>query len=433
MAKKSTTTKNLDTEVANELEKALDIDLSYEGGDLDMAASMADLEAQISQAAEELAQVGQTRKPAPAVRQAEPVSPPPSSSSRPSPQLRPIEPANSPQPGFSPANDDRQKDYRPLLHALNRRSSSTIYWVVAFVSLGWIAGAAALANTLFGPGVWQIRSLAQLMAQPGLIGLAVATVLPVILFWAFAAMVRRAQDMRLAAQSMTEVAFRLAEPENLAQDRVMMIGQAVRREVAAMGEGIERTLARAVELETLVHSEVSQIERSYTENEARIRTLVDGLGSEREAVVSHAERVRASIMGAHETLKEEIGAAEETIRSTILNASTNLSMTITNSGDTLVDRINASSMSIFDSVEGRLDSITDRLSTSGEAFASLLDTRIAKLTDSADGLTRSLTDLLDDRTAGMVSLLGGAARTLNSEFEAACKASNGPLPNVARR
>ena len=242
--------------------------------------------------------------------------------------------------------------------------------------------------------------------------------MPIILFWAFAAMIRRAQDMRIAAQSMTEVAFRLAEPENLAQDRVMMIGQAVRREVAAMGEGIERTLARAVELETLVHSEVNQIERSYSENEARIRSLVDGLGSEREAVVTHAERVRASIAGAHETLQDELGSASDIIRDSILNASTKLSMTITNSGDTLIDRINESGMSIFDSVEGRLDTITDRLSTSGEAFASLLDTRIAKLTDSTDGLTRSLTDLLDDRTAGMVSLLGGAARTLNSEFEA---------------
>ncbi len=128
----------------------------------------------------------------------------------------------------------------------------------------------------------------------------------------------------------------------------MMIGQAVRREVAAMGEGIERTLARAVELETLVHSEVNQIERSYSENEARIRSLVDGLGSEREAVVTHAERVRASITGAHETLKDEIGAASDIIRDSILNASTKLSLTITNSGDTLIDRINESSMTIFE-------------------------------------------------------------------------------------
>src|SRR5690606_16979433 len=154
---------------------------------------------------------------------------------------------------------------------------------VAFLSLAWIAGAAAIANLTLGPDVWQVRSFEQFIARPQLMGLVVATILPIIMFWAFAAMVRRAQEMRLAAQSMTEMAFRLAEPETMAQDRVMTLGQAVRREVAAMGEGIERTLARAVELETLVHSEVNQIERSYSENEARIRSLVDGLGSEREA------------------------------------------------------------------------------------------------------------------------------------------------------
>src|SRR5690606_25357325 len=118
---------------------------------------------------------------------------------------------------------------------------NTVYWVVAAVSVAWIAGAAALANTIFGPSIWRVRTLDQLLARPELIGVAVAAIVPVVLFWAFAAMVRRAQDMRIAAQSMTAVAFRLTEPENLAQDRVMTIGQAVRREVAAMGEGIERT------------------------------------------------------------------------------------------------------------------------------------------------------------------------------------------------
>ncbi|TIV63748.1 MAG: kinesin, partial [Mesorhizobium sp.] len=267
MAKKPTTTKSLESDVAAELEKALDLDLNGGEGGLDMVASMEDLEAQISAAADELAREGRSQR-------AEPANEPQAAKAAPQPkpaELRPVE-SRGPQPagftpapaGFTPANDDRQKDYRTLLHSLNRRASSTVYWVVAFISLAWIAGAGGLANLLFGSGIWKIRTFDQFFARPELIGLAVAAIIPVILFWAFAAMIRRAQEMRLAAQSMTEVAFRLAEPENLAQDRVMMIGQAVRREVAAMGEGIERTLARAVELETLVHSEVSQIERSYS-------------------------------------------------------------------------------------------------------------------------------------------------------------------------
>lgn len=78
------------------------------------------------------------------------------------------------------------------------------------------------------------------------------------MFWGFAHLVRRAQEMHVAARSMSEAALKLLQPEAAAGDRVSTLSQAVRREVAAMNEGIERTLARAVELETLVQSEVNQ-------------------------------------------------------------------------------------------------------------------------------------------------------------------------------
>ena len=65
--------------------------------------------------------------------------------------------------------------------------------------------------------------------------------------------------------------MRLAEPETIAADRVMTVGQAVRRAHRPTNEGIERTIARATELETLVHSEVNALERSYADNELRVR------------------------------------------------------------------------------------------------------------------------------------------------------------------
>src|SRR5262245_33772020 len=69
MAQKPTTTKNLDSDVARELEQALDLDLTGSDGDLDIAASMEDLEAQISQAADELARESGKTKVAPAPTQ----------------------------------------------------------------------------------------------------------------------------------------------------------------------------------------------------------------------------------------------------------------------------------------------------------------------------------------------------------------------------
>ncbi len=92
----------------------------------------------------------------------------------------------------------------------------------------------------------------------------------------------RSQEMRIIAQSMASVAMRLAEPEEIAHDSIVTVGQAIRREVAAMGDGVERALARAAELEALVANEVSALERAYNDNEVRIRGLLETLGHQRD-------------------------------------------------------------------------------------------------------------------------------------------------------
>ena len=112
----------------------------------------------------------------------------------------------------------------------------------------------------------------------------------------------RSQEMKLVARAVGEVAMRLAQPENFSTDAVLSVSQAVRREVAAVGDGVERALARAGELETLVRSEISTLERAYSDNEIRIRSLIDELVTQRESIVTNAERVRGAITGAHQNL-----------------------------------------------------------------------------------------------------------------------------------
>ena len=391
MAKKVRSSSKFDKEVARELENAIETELAQEpASSFENPASLEDLEARISQAAEEIAR--ETRADASSDEQA------------------PL------QPAFSPANDDRQRDYRAIVHRLNDRRSNRVYWAVALLTALWLGGAFLLANALLGQSLWTIRSVQALLAQPNAILLAVLTLVPIVLFWAFAVMIRRAQEMRVAAESMTELALRLVEPKSNAQERVMMVGHAVRREVLALNEGIERTLARAVELETLVQTEVNQLEQSYVQNQRRIRQLVDGLGSEREAVVLHAERVRTSISGAHETLKEELGAASEAIRDQISGASSSLAQSLTRTGDEFVERMNASGSSISTAIDERLSAITEQIASSGEAFASLLDSRIAAMGHSSETAARTLGEMLEERAAGIVSLLGDATRALDAEI-----------------
>src|SRR5437660_718447 len=104
-----------------------------------------------------------------------------------------------------------------------------------------------------------------------------------------------------------------AEPETVARDSIVSVGQAIRREVAAMGDGVERALARAAELESLVNNEVTALERAYNDNELRIRTLLDSLAQQRETLVGQAEQVRNAITNVHLDLSHDITSVSEAV------------------------------------------------------------------------------------------------------------------------
>jgi len=70
---------------------------------------------------------------------------------------------------------------------------------------------------------------------------------------------------------------------------MVTVGQGDPREVAAMGDGVERAIARAGELETLVANEVSALERAYSDNEVRIRALLQDIAHQRDNLVGQAE------------------------------------------------------------------------------------------------------------------------------------------------
>ncbi len=276
-------------------------------------------------------------------------------------------------PAFAPANDGSRRTPSAILKSLDGASLTSALRNAAIVSALWVLGALGLTQLLYGSAIWQAPTVADIVAMPGVVAIVVGTFLPIMLFFAFAIMMARAHDLRNAARSMAEVALRLAEPETIASERIMTVGQAVRREVSAMNEGIERTIARATELETLVHSEVTALERSYTDNELRVRGLVHELGAERDAIVNHAERIRSSIVGAHEQLKEELSLATE--------------------------------------------EISVRLQTSGEAFASMIDMRAATIMEKSDAAVTALGSLLAHKTDNMVQTLAASGMSLSSEFD----------------
>ncbi|MFD0934081.1 hypothetical protein ACFQ12_02650, partial [Methylobacterium trifolii] len=207
------------------------------------------------------------------------------------------------------ANDDR-RNIGILQQTLRVRPSRTPYLFAALAAFVWLNGLAFVAWNQSGGDLKGF--LAGLTAIQATVG-AAALAGPVVLFLIAAMLAVRAQEMRLVARAVGEVAIRLAEPESFSTDAVLTMSQTVRREVAAVGDGVERALARAGELETLVRGEIATLERAYSDNEIRIRSLVEELVAQRESIVTNAERVRGAITGSHQSLTQELEGAAERI------------------------------------------------------------------------------------------------------------------------
>ncbi len=132
------------------------------------------------------------------------------------------------------ANDD-VRSVGNLLYALQRRPSSTPYWTALLVTLVWFGLGTAFGISVWGDDIGNLSGMDDVRSSPQLIGLAIAIIGPIVLFWAMAVLIWRSQEMRMVSRTMTEVALRLAEPENIAKESVVTVSQAIRREVAAMG------------------------------------------------------------------------------------------------------------------------------------------------------------------------------------------------------
>ncbi len=235
----------------------------------------------------------------------------PRTSELPAPEIQPFSDTGraAPRPMIPAglhANDDRHS-VGQLLQGLQTRSSSVPFVAATIGSLFWVL---ACGYGLHAAGVFADGLSAASLGQPAVLGAVGALIGPVVFFFVVAALMRRTQEMRLTTRAMAEIAARLAEPETIATEQVVILSHAIRREVASMGDGIERALARAGELENLVRNEVASLERSYTDNERRMRSMIDELVNEREAVVTNADRMRGAISGAHETLARDLDARD---------------------------------------------------------------------------------------------------------------------------
>ena len=349
------------------------------------------------------------------------------------------------------ANDDRES-IGNILRALQRRPAGTSYvtatifagvWVLAGLVLGWIylpEMRAALGPTGLG--------------TPVLAMLAVVFFVPIIFFYVLAHMAWRSQELRLITQSMAEVAMRLAEPETVARESIVTVGQAIRREVAAMGDGVERALARAAELETMVGSEVSALEHAYSENEVRIRALLQDLSAQRDSLVGQAGQIRDAINSVHldlshdisqisELVAEQVNEASRRITHTLSDKAEHITRALGNAGDTMIQTLGERGGDLLDRLENTsretsqaISAASDRLTTTlnfktdhiGDEFTEItanvertMAERLERVTESFAQKSAEILDLMSNRsqelTDGVIETGNQLADTISSRVE----------------
>jgi hypothetical protein len=322
---------------------------------------------------------------------------------------RPTPRSEEPPSARRAANDDRQS-IGQILQAVQRRPSRSSYVIATLFTLGWLVASAAL-TWVYMPDLQ--RTLAQGQnAWPALIGLGAVFFVPIIFFYMLAHMVWRSQEMRLVAQSMAEVAMRLAEPETVARESIVSVGQAIRREVAAMGDGVERALARAAELEALVHNEVSALERAYNDNEVRIRGLLQDLAGQRDTLVSQAEQVRNAITSVHLDLSHDISAVSDLVAEkvsetaqritrSLADKGEHITLALGHAGDSMISALTERGGDLLERLEHTSEQTTRAITNASERLTTSLNFKTDHIHEEFAGLATNLTQMVSSQLSGV--------------------------------
>ena len=261
--------------------------------------------------------------------------------------------------------------------------------------------------------------------------------LPVIFFFGVAHMAWRSQELRLIAQSMARVAMRLAEPESVARDSIVTVGQAIRREVAAMGDGVERALARASELEALVQNEVAALERTYSDNEVRIRGLLQDLANQRDTLVGQAEQVAFALNNVQIDLTQDLSTISELVGQQVNEAAQRITHSLAERGEQITLTLGQIGDNMVQQLSERGGDLLDRLEAASDETARAITTASDHLTANLNFKTNHIGEEFAEIATGLEDMMTFAARprhrNLLGEIARGRRPDDRPLAGTDRR
>ena len=321
-----------------------------------------------------------------------------------------------------PANDD-VPSIGALIFALQQRPSRTPFLMALIASAVWFVIGGFFAVGLIS----QEAGLAGLFSSTQGLTAAIAILVPIAIFWFLALLVWRAQELRLMASAMTEVAVRLAEPDRLAEQSVASVGQTIRRQVAAMNDAISRAIGRASELEAMVHSEVAALERSYGENELRVRNLISELATEREALTNNSQRVSEALKGVGTQIARDISIASTNIDKKLAERGTQLTELLVARSSEAADQVHKAQTKVAEVVpglferlskeQGRLTQVIEGATHNLATLESVVAQRTTALDKTMKERTEALQGSLAERIKGLENSVAQGALVIDKTLK----------------
>ena len=190
-----------------------------------------------------------------------------------------------------------------------------------------------------------------------------------------------------------------------------------------MNEAISRALGRAGELEALVHNEVAALEKSYGENEHKIKGLIQELVGERHALVSTTDKVAETLksMGSEvPNLIEKLSQQQIKLAKIIEGAGQNL-IALENQLATASGSLETSLANRTQQLQAVLDDYTVALDATLANRAEALDVQLVERTRALDAAFSERLALFDDSmlrsTIAIDSAVNDKARALTVAME----------------
>ena len=161
----------------------------------------------------------------------------------------------------------------------------------------------------------------------------------------------------------------------------------------------------------LVANEVAQLERSYHDNEVRIRGVVDNLAHQRDNLVVQAEQIRTAISSIHLDLTRDVNATSDLVAGRIAESTQKITQSLTEKGEHITLALGRAGDSMIGTLSERGGDLLERLERTSQQTTHAIATASDQLTSSLNFKTENVTQEFTQLAIRSDRIGAAAART----------------------